>query len=120
MQARVDRLTINSDGELSNAKPATFLEIWNTVFAAAGLLWILLVAAGLVIFYLTHLPAQPSLSGLTPAQAKDALDLYKQVYDQYRQTLTDVFDLLVTRTVLPIVTLLLGYLFGRTQSAANQ
>ena len=53
---------------------------------------------------------------MSAAQVKDVLDVYKQIYDQYRQSLTDVFDLLVTRTVLPIVTLLLGYLFGKAPS----
>jgi hypothetical protein len=33
--------------------------------------------------------------------------------NQGRDSLTYIFDLLVTKTAMPLVTLLLGYLFGR-------
>lgn len=76
-------------------------------------MWVFAVAASALVYYLIHLPPQPSVAGMNAAQAKKTLDTYTQMYNQYRQPFTDVFELLVTRTVLPIVTLLLGYLFGR-------
>ena len=112
--AHTARLTLNSDGEVAKVRPASFLELWNTVFAAVGLIWIFLVAACLIVYYLKHLPPAPVTTGMSAGQAKETLDIYKQVYDSYKQSVSDVFDLLVTRTILPIVTLLLGYLFGKT------
>jgi len=53
------------------------------------------------------------LTGLSTDQVKDALNIHKQALDQWRDSLTFIFDLLVTKTALPIVTLLLGYLFGK-------
>jgi hypothetical protein len=43
-------------------------------------------------------------------------EYHKQVSDQWSELLTRIFDLLVTKTVLPIFTLLLGYLFGKAKS----
>jgi hypothetical protein len=83
------------------------------VFLACAGSWVLLVASGMLIYFFLHQPAPPSLSGLTPEQARDASSVFKQVNDQWRDALTYVFDLMVTKTVLPIVTLLLGYLFGK-------
>ena len=103
----------SSDGAIS-LQPATFLERWGTVFVAAGLLWMLAVTSGVLIYFVVHLPPLPSTAGMNSVDAHTTLTTHKEVYDQYRQSLTDVFDLLVTRTILPIVILLLGYLFGKT------
>ena len=117
--AHSEQIELNDarDGVFEGLQPAPFLVRWNTIFAAVGLAWVFAVAAAALIYYLAHLPAQPSVAGMNAAQAKETLDTYTEVYNQYKQSFTDVFDLLVTRTVLPIVTLLLGYLFGR--QAAN-
>ncbi len=96
--------------------PATFLEKWGVLFVACAGGWILLVGSGILIYFLGHLPAQPSLAGLSAEQAKEVLNLHKQLYDQWRDSLSYIFDLLVTKTALPIVTLLLGYLFGKGKS----
>jgi hypothetical protein len=96
--------------------PATFLEKWGIVFVAWAGGWILLVGSGILIYFLRHQPALPSLAGLTAEQAKEVLNLHKQLYDQWRDSLTYIFDLLVTKTALPLVTLLLGYLFGKGKS----
>lgn len=118
-QATVERLAAASDGQVNTLQPTSYLERWNTIFVAAGLVWMLCVTTGLLWYYVHNLPATPSTAGLSAAQVKDALDTHKALYDQYRQSLTDVFDLLVTRTVLPILALLLGYLFGKTPSSSS-
>jgi len=46
-------------------------------------------------------------------QIREALSIHKEFHQQWTESLTSIFDLLVTKTVLPLVTLLLGYLFGR-------
>lgn len=116
---QVAHIEPEQNGELEKLQPATYLERWNTIFVAAGLFWMLCVTTVLLWYYVQHLPPTPSTAGLSAAQVKDALDTQKVVYDQYRQSLTDVFDLLVTRTVLPILALLLGYLFGKTPSRSS-
>jgi len=102
-------------GEISIVPP-TFLEKWGIVFVACAGGWILLVGSGILIFFLSHQPTLPSLAGLAADQAKDVLNLHKQLYEQGRDSMTYIFDLLVTKTALPLVTLLLGYLFGKGKS----
>jgi hypothetical protein len=99
-------------GKVSIAPP-TFLERWGVVFVACAGGWILLAGSGILIYFLLNQPALPSLAGLAPDQAKEVLGIHKQLYDQWRDSLTYIFDLLVTKTILPLVTLLLGYLFGK-------
>jgi hypothetical protein len=105
-------VTTDSVGGASDVKPS-FLEKWGVVFLAFAGGWILLVCSGIFLFFLSHLPPLPNLSGLTADQVKDALSQHKQLVDQWRDSLTFLFDLLVAKTALPIVTLLLGYLFGK-------
>ena len=115
VRSETSPVTLNeaNDGQVS-LQPTSFLERWGTIFVASGLLWMLLVTSGVLIYFIVHLPVMPSTAGMNATDTHAALELHKEIYDQYRQSLTDVFDLLVTRTVLPIVTLLLGYLFGKT------
>jgi hypothetical protein len=102
-----------STAAVGEATDATFLERWGVVFLACAGGWILAVASAILIYFLCHLPALPNLTGLSTDQVKDALNIHKQALDQWRDSLTFIFDLLVTKTALPIVTLLLGYLFGK-------
>ena len=102
-------------GEISLAPP-TFLERWGVVFLAFAGGWILLAGSGILIYFLLNQPPSPNLAGLTTDQAKDALAVHKQLYDQWRDSLTYIFDLVISETALPLVTLLLGYLFGKGKS----
>ncbi len=112
----VATIELDRAGSVTSIQPTSFLERWGTIFVAGGLVWMLLVATGLLVYYLTHLPPEPVVTGLNPNDIRSSLETHKEIYDQYRQSLTDIFDLIVTRTVLPIITLLLGYLFGKTPS----
>ena len=98
---------------VGNAKDPTFLERWGVVFVAWVGGWILLVGSGMLVYFLLHQPVQPNLAGLSVDQIQGALSSHKQLLDQWRDSLTFIFDLLVTKTALPILTLLLGYLFGK-------
>ena len=112
---KIEHVSTPDVGEVSIAPP-TFLERWGVVFVAFAGGWILLVGSGILIYFVQSQPAFPTLAGLTPDQARDALILHKQLSDQWRDSLTYIFDLLVTKTVLPLVALLLGYLFGKGKS----
>jgi uncharacterized membrane protein YraQ (UPF0718 family) len=96
---------------------ATFLERWGVVFLACAGAWIMAVGTALLIYFFWKQPAFPNMAGQTPDQVTQALNVHKQVSDQWSESLTSIFDLLVTKTVLPIVTLLLGYLFGKAKSS---
>jgi uncharacterized membrane protein YraQ (UPF0718 family) len=104
-------------GEIAIAPP-TFLERWGVVFLAFAGAWILAVGTALLIYFFWKQPAFPSMIGQSPDQVTQALNIHKQVSDQWSESLTSIFDLLVTKTVLPVVTLLLGYLFGKAKSGA--
>ena len=93
--------------------PPTFLEKWGVVFVSVGGIWMLIIAASMLSFYLHHLAFAPvQFQGVSAAQYKEILDLHKVASDQFRDSMSFIFDLLVTKTVLPLLTLLLGYLFG--------
>jgi hypothetical protein len=117
MASETERLVIREETAGRTADiPPTFLERWGVVFLAFTGGWILLVELILMAYYLWKLPALPSLTGLSPEQLRDALAVHTQVVHDWRDDVTAIFDVLVTKTALPIVTLLLGYLFGRTKS----
>lgn len=93
--------------------PPTFLEKWGVVFVSVGGLWMLGVCIVLLRYYLAHLSVPPSQAPTTkPEEYKAILDLHKTAVDQFRDSLSFAFDLMITKTVLPLLTLLLGYLFG--------
>lgn len=103
-------------GELTIAPP-TFLEKWGVLFVSAGGVWMLAVCIVMLWYYLAHLSLPPAqTSTMAPEQYKTILDLHKTAIDQFRDSLSFVFDLMVTKTVLPLLTLLLGYLFGSKKS----
>ncbi len=107
---------VGAFGEIT-VTPPTFLEKWGIVFVAVAGGWILGVCACMLWYYVDHLAAPPPQTASVTADAyKIALDLYKTASDQFRDSFSFVFDLMVTRTILPLVTLLLGYLFGSKKS----
>jgi hypothetical protein len=93
--------------------PPTFLEKWGVVFVSVGGLWMLGVCVALMWFYVAHLPSPPAQAlNAKIEDYKAILEAHKTATDQFRDSLSFIFDLMVTRTVLPLLTLLLGYLFG--------
>ncbi len=98
------------------AEPPSFLERWGVVFLAWVGGWILVTGTALVAYSLAHQPPAPNLNGLSSDQVKSALENQKMLLDQWHESLNDIFDLLITKTAVPIATLLLGYLFGRSKN----
>ena len=97
--------------------PPTFLEKWGVAFVSVGGLWMLCVCIALMWYYLAHLSLPPTLGATTkPEDYKAMLEFHKTASDQFRDSLTFVFDLMITKTILPLLTLLLGYLFGSKKS----
>ncbi|SRR5713101_4549438 len=73
-------------------------------------------------FELPPFPTPPSNPG-DPEQYKRLLDAYKQTSDIYQQTAklqveraTQLFQLVVASTILPVFSAILGYIFGSKKS----
>lgn len=98
--------------------PPSFLEKWGVVFVSVGGIWMLGVCIAMLWYYLAHLTPPPAqAAGATAAQYKEILDGHKLAVDQFRDALNFAFDLMVTKTILPLLTLLLGYLFGSKKAS---
>ena len=95
--------------------PPTFLERWGVVFVAWVGGWILLTSTAMLVYFVLQRPALPSLAGVTVEQIRGTVEAHKLAEDGWRDSVSYLYDLTVTKTALPIVTLLLGYLFGRTK-----
>ena len=108
-------IPVSSAGGISVAPP-TFLEVNGVIFLSFAGGWVLIVSACLVTYYLNHLPPAPAASG-APGDLKQALEFHKTTLDQYRDSINFVYDLTVTKTILPVITLLLGYLFGKSKGS---
>jgi hypothetical protein len=97
--------------------PPTFLEKWGVVFVSVGGIWMLGVCIAMLWYYLAHLSLPPAqTTTIKPEDYKALLDLHKTATDEFRDSLSFAFDLMVTKTILPLLTLLLGYLFGSKKS----
>ncbi len=100
-----------------NIQPPTFLERWGVLFVSVGGVWMLGVCIAMLWFYLAHFSFPPQQNAnTTPEEYRALLALSKTAGDQFRESFSFAFDLMVTRTILPLLTLLLGYLFGSKKS----
>jgi hypothetical protein len=117
IQPQVVSIPVSGTGGIGDLTitPPTFLEKWGVVFVSVAGGWVLAVCAWMLWYFVHHL-SPPQATGVSVADYKASLDLYKTASDQVRDSLTSVFDLMVTKTILPLVTLLLGYLFGSKKS----
>ncbi len=72
------------------------------------------VAAGTVVFLYAHYPAMPSTESLrSPADAKLILEQYRELAGVAVKSAQDLFQTVVTQTLLPVLTAILGYIFAR-------
>src|SRR4051812_13809865 len=98
----VQNVVVSSTGVGSvKIAPPTFLERWGVVFVAFAGGWILLAGTGILIYFLLKQPPFPNLAGLSSDQANGVLSTYKQLNEQWHDSLTYIFDLLITKTTLP-------------------
>lgn len=118
-EARAEQVIVSSSsvGTVTLAPP-TFLERWGVYFLAVAGSWILLVGILILVIYLWKGPAFPNPAAMTADQFRDAMAVHNAAEEQWRASLTTIFDLLVTKTVLPLCTLLLGYLFGKGKTSS--
>ena len=91
------------------------LDRWGTRFVWWTGAWILTIGSVLLGYFLYKQPSLPNTANLNADQIKEALSTYHAQSEEFVKSLTSIFDLLVTKTAMPIVTLMLGYLFGKKQ-----
>jgi hypothetical protein len=104
-----------SPAESGTAKMAP-VDRWGTRFVWCAGAWVLVVGSVLLGYFLFNHPSVPNAANQTPDQLKETLQTYRILDDEFQKSLASVFDLLVTKTALPVVTLMLGYLFGKRQN----
>ncbi len=127
---------IGAQGAVSDLQRLTPTQQAGLWLAAGVGLTIIGVLVFVAVVWFQTAPAPPTLLPLPavadPAKAKDALasyqalnqaalDNYKALNAEAISRVTSLFDLLATKTLLPIFTAILGYIFGsRAAAAANR
>lgn len=106
-----------SSGSAGSVKSTPYLDRWGSNFVWFAGIWVALVGSTLLWYFLWKLPAIPVIGkDLAPDQVKVALETHQTLTEGLQKSLMGVFDLLVTKTALPVITLMLGYLFGKRQA----
>jgi hypothetical protein len=101
---------------------------WVGLWLALAFFVYIILASGTIFFVSFHciqlppFPSPPANSG-DPAQYKALVDAYKQSADVYQQMAkvqveraTQLFQLVVASTILPVFSAILGYIFGSRKS----
>jgi hypothetical protein len=101
---------------------------WVGLWLALAFFVYIILASGTIFFVsfrciqLPPFPSPPTNSG-DPAQYKALVDAYKQSADVYQQMAkvqveraTQLFQLVVASTILPVFSAILGYIFGSRKS----
>ena len=102
-------------GTLTRNK-ATEIEKWAFVLLCVTLGFVLLFCGfGLCDLFWKVEPALPAISGNNINEVQAAVNAHRLIAEEMRAPLAQAYDLLITRTLLPIATLLLGFLFGKSR-----
>jgi hypothetical protein len=124
----LDGLTIASDEVLASVtstdaranleaikplEPLQQVGIWLAI--AVGVV-IIAVSIPILICWLTGAPTMPDLHNLTTEQATIVIGNYKSLSSIWNENAKSMFEEIVVKALLPIFTLVLGYLFGARQN----
>jgi hypothetical protein len=109
----VKRVAIPAGGTVQRT-PATELEKWAAWILAGLILFVLL----LLITDLCHIlfvidPSLPRIAGNDPESLAKSANTYKIAAEQLRAPYWDLFTGLLDKAIVPLITLLVGYLFGK-------
>ncbi len=112
--------------EVGIPKPQSFLEL-SGVIQMAVLLGVICVAAFvfLLIWWHTLPTLQSTMQLLSSPQAQPQdpekiLQLWTKLHEAHTQTCTNVFQTVVLTGLVPLFTLLAGYVFGKSHASGNQ
>jgi len=112
---------------LPEPKPKTFLEFWGVKFMLLLLVAIVAITGLLGIAWFC---TRPSMSDLTAiigradpndaASATPRIDALQKICRNHLDSYRDLFQLLILGGLVPLFTLIAGYVFGRTQAEQKQ
>lgn len=114
-----EKETISSETVLATAggtkvKP-TFVQVAGLWLAGGVGGIIALVTAAVMILMFVHYPSMPAADVLKDAvAAKTQVDQYKELSQIAVKNGQDLFQTIVTQALLPVLTAILGYIFGRS------
>ena len=93
------------------------LEKWASFFTWAVFVAVVLGSLGLYIrFCNAPMPPIPDTNGKSADEVSKAMSQYKELRELNARDLTSQFDLLVGKSLLPILGTLVGYMLGKKTS----
>lgn len=99
----------------SSQVKATFVQKAGMWLALGVGSTIALATVGVVIFICLHYPAAPApVEGADAASVKDAIERYKELSSAVVENAVKMFQTIVTQSLLPVFTAILGYLFAKS------
>lgn len=112
--------TVSSEQVLAEAgttkvKP-TFVQLAGLWLAAGVGTIIAIVTFAVVVFVYMHYPVMPSAESIKAptADSKSAIEQYKELSQIAIKNGQDLFQTIVTQALLPVLTAILGYIFGKS------
>lgn len=94
--------------------PATELEEWATWIIIGLILFVLLLlSADLYHIVFAIDPSLPRIAGNDPDSLGKSASMYKIAAEQLRAPYWDLFTGLLDKAIVPLITLLVGYVFGK-------
>ena len=104
---------IAAGGSVQRA-PATELEEWATWIIVGLILFVLLLlSADLYHILFVIDPSLPRIAGNDPDSLAKSANMYKIAAEQLRAPYWDLFTGLLDKAIVPLITLLVGYVFGK-------
>ena len=98
---------------------ATFVQRAGLWLAAGVGAIIAVVTAAILVFVYLHYPTLPSVDPLKNAGAdsKLAIEQYKELSQVAIKNAQDLFQTIVSQALLPVLTAILGYIFGKSDKS---
>jgi hypothetical protein len=94
---------------------ATFVQLAGLWLAAGVGAIIAVVTVAVIVFVYVHYPIIPSTEALKEAaDSKIAIEQYKELSQIAIKNGQDLFQTIVTQALLPVLTAILGYIFGKS------
>jgi hypothetical protein len=94
----------------------TTIDRWAfTLLCITGSLVLVFCLYGGFDYIVNIRPALPKVSGTTVAEVQNSVNQHKLIAEELRAPFWATFDLTVSRTLLPFVSLFVGYLFGKSK-----
>lgn len=99
----------------TKVKP-TFVQLAGLWLAAGVGAIIAIVTIAVIVFVYMHYPVMPSAETMQAAagDSKTAIEQYKELSQIAIKNGQDLFQTIVTQALLPVLTVILGYIFGKS------